>query len=98
MMQDSGREIGYVAVDVKDDAVRILELELFDRTDDRLSVDSLMRAAASYGEAAGARRIKSQIGGFEEIFRSAGFQREGDNFLCDLSKLIKNKCRSHSNP
>ena len=95
MMGDRDEELGYVAVDVKDSILRMRKLEVFGGSlgqpdlNVRVCVDSLTRAAASYGANKGAYRIESELTGLGALLRPVGFIEEGKKIVCDLSKIVK---------
>lgn len=95
MMGADADELGYVAVDLKDSILRMRKLEVFGANleqpdlNARVCVDSLMRAAASYGANKGAYRIETEISSLGALLSRVGFQEKDGKFGCALSKIVK---------
>lgn len=83
VMTDGAEELGHVAAGLHADALVVYGFSVGGRTDfaaekpDAETVfvlDTLLRAAASFGEVHGARRIRTAFPDFYDFFRLRGFE------------------------
>lgn len=77
-MSEAGQELGFVVIDIKASTIRMLKMDLCENFQKQnaqtlLNVDSMMRAAASYGATVGAYRIESFVDEYKEYFCRVGF-------------------------
>lgn len=93
MMGDGQEELGWVAVDMLHSALRMLHMEFpgggEPANENIFIADSLMRAAASYGAATGAYRIKSMQPELNEFLRLRGFTPMPDGAETGLETIVK---------
>ena len=84
MMSDGKEELGWVAVEIVHSVLRMLHMEVPGAQPEALTgesvfiADSLMRAAASYGAAVGAYKIRSLEPAWNEFLRLRGFTPGGN--------------------
>ena len=97
--REDGRLLGYVAVDLKDYAVRILEFSLTGREslegltpEEGQLADSMIKAAASYGMNRNVFLMNSDYQPALALLSWFGFRQNDNKMRIDLSQLIK-KCK-----
>lgn len=100
MAEESGAQLGYIAVCINDRRMSLLELDLYfcDKTkmldnDNLLTADLLVRAAASYAMNRGIFVIYGVNNKDFNVFRQLGHKIIGDIALIDLPKMI-GKCEN----
>ena len=95
MMSDGKEELGWVAVKIVHSVLRMLHMEVPGAQPEALTgesvfiADSLMRAAASYGAAVGAYKIRSLEPAWNEFLRLRGFTPGETGAETDLSTIVK---------
>ncbi len=95
-MCDKGELLGYAAVEVQGDELKLLKLaaESYDfsqkpNMEQTFILDSLMRAAASYGENFGANQIVTAFPDFFQFFKLRGFQTDDSHAFTPMSTIVK---------
>lgn len=96
VMADRGEALGHVAVELSGTALRILRMEAAGygfsqkpQGEAAFVLDSLMRAAASYGEALGARSIETAFPDFFGFFHNRGFETDGAHAFTPISTIVR---------
>lgn len=96
MMTDGGKPVGYAAVELKDGILRVLKLSAGDYDfsekpdmEESFVLDTLMRSAASYGEALGAFQIETAFPDFFGFFRARGFDADETHAFTPMSTIVK---------
>lgn len=96
VMKDRGEALGLAAVELDGDTLRILALEAggygFERKPEGEEVfilDTLVRSAASYGEALGAGRIETAFADFFGFFKARGFAVEEGRAYGPVGLIVK---------
>ena len=96
MMTDRGEELGFVAVVLSGDALRMERFSVsgYDfsekpQGDTVFILDALMRAAASYGETNGATKLSTAFPDFYDFFRLRGFQTDETHAFGPMSLIVK---------
>ncbi len=94
-----GEKLGYVALDLLDGQVRILEVVLYGKELDKLSgeekdlADSMVKAAASYGLNRQVFRAVCRQKSLFPLLKQFGFEQIDDKMAIDFSQLIR-KCKN----
>lgn len=95
-MKDRAEILGHAAVERKDGVLRILKLEAagWDASkkpqgEQVFILDTLMRAAASYGETFGDEKIETTFPDFFGFFKSRGFETDEDHAFGPMSLIVK---------
>ena len=95
-MEDRGEALGYVAVELLDGALRILKLEAAGwdvsqkpQGEQVFVLDSLVRAAASYGETFGAQRIETVFRDFFGFFKARGFGVDESHAFGPMGLIVR---------
>lgn len=96
LMADRGEALGHAAVEVAGTALRILRLEAagYDpaqkpQGEAAFILDSLMRAAASYGETLGARSIETAFPDFFGFFHNRGFDTDETHAFTPMGTIVR---------
>ncbi|MCI9576171.1 MAG: hypothetical protein HFJ84_05825 [Clostridiales bacterium] len=96
-MQDGREEIGWAAVNLQASVLRIYRMHLSGQTlsaldsEGKSNVDSLMRAAASYGANFGAYRIEIYEPELLDFFCAKGFTKQDGCAAAPMTLIIKVK-------
>lgn len=100
MAEESGAQLGYIAVCIEDKRMSLLKLDLYfcDKTkkldnDNLLTADLLVRAAASYAMNRGIFVIYGVNNEDFNVFRQLGHKIIGNIALIDLPKMMR-KCEN----
>lgn len=95
-MKDRGGALGYAAVELCGDTLRILKLEAagygFDRKpqgEEAFILDTLVRSAASYGETFGAGKLETAFPDFYGFFQARGFDSDGEHAFGPMSLIVR---------
>lgn len=100
VMKDGVYELGYVVIDVIQGKLRIHDIYLTNgsvedpKTEDKLYIDFLMRAAASYGANHGAYQMENCVEELHSFFASKGFVLENGTCTISISKIVR-VCNPH---
>lgn len=94
-MTDGEDELGYVMVELMNDRLIIHEMKThgycFDvspAAEHYFIMDSLMRAAASYGETNGMDRIETSFPDFFDFFKKHGFETDNEHAFTAIGTII----------
>ena len=95
-MRERGTVLGWVALELEGDCLRILRLyaEGYDvsrqpQEEEVFILDSLMRAAASYGETFGANEIETAFPDFFGFFHARGFDQDENHAFTPMGTIVK---------
>ena len=95
-MTERGATLGWAAVEIEDKVLRILKLSAgeYDFTlppggEENFILDTLVRSAASYGEALGANFIETAFPDFHRFFAVRGFSVGDTNVSAPMSVIVK---------
>ncbi len=95
-MKDRGEELGFAAVELRGETLRILKLEAagYDpgekpQGEQVFILDTLLRSAASYGETFGAQAIETAFPDFFGFFKARGFEMDGEHAFGPMSLIVK---------
>lgn len=95
-MKDRGEEMGYAAVELCEGVLRILKLEAagYDFSEKpqgeaAFILDTLLRSAASYGEALGAGKLETAFPDFYGFFRARGFETDAQHAFGPMSRIVQ---------
>ena len=96
LMADRGKPLGHVVVETAGTVLRILRLEAagYDfaqkpQGETVFILDSLMRAAASYGETLGAQSIETAFPDFFGFFHNRGFDTDEAHAFTPMGTIVK---------
>lgn len=98
VMAEKAEELGTVVLSVDGNVLRMYDLTVAGQKLEALDgmgqivADSLMRAAASYGETKGARQVVSHVKGLEGFLMQKGFHEEDGDMVTKMSNLI-HRCK-----
>lgn len=95
-MQERDKLLGWVAAELAGDELRILNMMVpgYDRTqkpdvEQIFVLDSLMRAAASYGETFGASKIVTSFPDFHQFFKLRGFEVDSTHAFTGMETIVR---------
>ena len=95
-MKDRGELLGYAAVELENNVLRILKLSAgeYDFTgkpqgETAFVLDTLTRSAASYGETFGAEEIVTAFPDFFGFFKARGFQTDETHAFTPMSTIVR---------
>ena len=96
LMQDGGKPVGTVIVDLKGTILHIVRFSVngYDFTEkpgseETFVLDTLMRSAASYGEDHGADSIVTDFPDFFDFFRLRGFDVDETHAFTPMSTIVR---------
>ncbi len=96
-MTEKGEVLGYVALDLKDEYLRLLHFEIYadpNFTGGAMSdmfMDSLMRCAASFGEVNGATKICTVDNKYNNFLEKKGFTTDENHAFGEMDLVVKYK-------
>jgi len=95
-MKDRGEVLGYAAVELCGETLRILKLEAAGYSfqqkpqgEEAFILDSLVRAAASYGETFGAGKIETAFPDFHGFFKARGFGADEGHAFGPMGLIVR---------
>lgn len=98
VMAEKEDVLGTVVLSVDKTTLHIYDLTVSDQSLNTLDsmgkviADSLMRAAASYGEVNGAERVLSHVEGLAEFFAQKGFTEAEDGMTIPMNRIV-HRCK-----
>lgn len=90
-MTEGGSLLGWVAVDILDDTLRMLRFHLEDEASPAeydFYMDTLMRAAASYGEVNKAGKLATVTGEYNGFLIKRGFEADASHAFAPMSLIV----------
>ncbi len=100
VIKDGECELGYAVIDLIQGKLLIHDIYLTNgsvqepNAEDKLYIDFLMRAAASYGANHGAYQMENRVEKLHSFFVSKGFTLEQDVCTIPISKIV-HMCKPH---
>ena len=95
-MEDKGAVLGHAAVELLEGTLRILRVTAqgWEPTqkpqgEQAFILDTLMRSAASYGEALGADKIETAFPDFFGFFKARGFETDEAHAFTPMSTIVR---------
>lgn len=95
-MKDRGEELGFAALELLGEKLRILKLEAagYDfgekpQGEASFVLDALLRAAASYGETFGATEIETAFPDFYGFFKARGFKADDTHAFGPMGLIVR---------
>lgn len=95
-MTDRGELLGWAAVKLDGNVLRILKLAAGDYTfaekpdaEQIFILDTLMRSAASYGETFGADTVETAFADFHGFFKARGFNTDETHAFTPMSTIVR---------
>ena len=93
LMTDGGSPMGFVAVDILKDTLRMLKFVVYEQEnisemEKTFFLDTLMRSAASYGETNGADKLATVNSEMNEFLKKRGFQTDDSHAIAPMSLIV----------
>ena len=93
LMIDGDSPIGFVAVDILKDTLRMLKFVVYEQEnisdmEKTFFLDTLMRSAASYGETNGADKLATINSEMNEFLKKRGFQTDNYHAFAPMSLIV----------